>query len=444
MKSGLRAVRLRKRSNALLLVIFLFAGLVVGLACICSVSLAVPVLALSGVALVIAGVLYASLEDVVEDSKLKKIEGLEALSAEDKLDELREELAGVKERIREFINHSIDVICFVEESGKINSVSRSCERLFGTNPQELFGISFYDLFDKVSRDSVKLELENCRKKSQPVEFETLAVSPSGKNSEVYLSASWSPTYELFFCVIRDVSQLKELERKRKDIILMVSHDIRSPLTTIQMCLDYITDDRVEPGSEKSREMAARAIGCAESLMVLVNDFLMLEKISEGKISLFLSEFELSELVQECCHAIQPIADRKSIQFEAKGEPVSLVADRKKVGQVIDNLLGNAVKFSPQGSRIVIDFKAESRAESEMICLEVIDQGCGIADDRLSSLFMRFQEPGKVERGSSEGFGFGLSICRSLVEMHNGSIEARNNADGIGSTFSVFLPRSQSR
>ncbi len=349
------------------------------------------------------------------------------------------ELKSVKDRIREIVDNSIDVICFLDENGRINSVSRSCRRLFELEPGELSGRPLVDLIKADLKAALEEKLAACRISDTPLDFETAIVAPSGNARDVYMSIKWSANYNLTLCLIHDVTELKRLENMRKEIILMVSHDIRSPLMNIQMCLDYIQDPRLAGNEKKMLEMAGRAAVSSQAVLSLVNDFLMTEKIDSGTISLEPADFDLHDLVEECADTVQGLMETWGVTFDYPREELFMEGDRQKLGQVIINLISNAAKYSPRGSRIKLGYRIDAggiASNGDMVKITISDQGCGIEAERLESIFKQFEQG---ENGKVQGYGFGLAICKRLVGMHHGEIRAESEV-GNGSTFIVDIPR----
>jgi signal transduction histidine kinase len=172
---------------------------------------------------------------------------------------------------------------------------------------------------------------------------------------------------------------------------------------------------------------------------LINDLLDLAKIESGKIEVKSSRVSLSGLVHDVAEALRPVAAEKIIALETTiREPSILVwADRDKINQVLTNLIGNAIKFTPVQGRITV---SASRNGKESVQVSVSDTGPGVLPDEKEKIFAKFYQIAEVNGESSKGTGLGLAIAKALVELHGGKIWVESES-GHGSTFSFTLPVS---
>ena len=187
------------------------------------------------------------------------------------------------------------------------------------------------------------------------------------------------------------------------------------------------------------------------LLNLLNDLLDLSKLESGKIDYTMTPGSLADIAQRMINEYGPTLEEHNVCIELKNPevPTILECDQYKIGQVIRNLLANAAKFSPAGGKITVDINEVSLIAGRWqgddrsvaaLCLTVSDQGSGIPDDELETIFERFVQSGKSKKGF-RGTGLGLSICLEIIKAHHGKIWAENNQVG-GSTFRVVLPITQ--
>ena len=234
-------------------------------------------------------------------------------------------------------------------------------------------------------------------------------------------------------VLHDITQLKKLENLRRDFVANVSHELKTPITSIKGFTETLLDGA--KNDEASLDMFLN-IMLKESnrIQSLVDDLLNLSKI-EQNAELDKHPINLSKVAHHALEMIQPIAQDKNIELiDEIDEQVTAMADEAKMSQVIVNLLSNAVNYSPLNKTITIRvfMKAQFRV------IEVIDQGIGIAEEETFRIFERFYRVDKARSRESGGTGLGLSITKHIVEGYQGTIEVESEL-GVGSTFRVQLP-----
>jgi PAS domain S-box-containing protein len=223
-------------------------------------------------------------------------------------------------------------------------------------------------------------------------------------------------------------------RAKDEFFALISHELRSPLGAITGWLAVLRRD-VPP------EVRARALEVLERnsalLTRLIGDLLDASRIAGGKLEIERVPFDLLDAVTSAVTALEPGARERQLALElvTDGRPAHVEGDPERLDQVVRNLIGNALKFTPPGGRIDVAL----RREGNTLLLEVRDDGQGIAADELPRIFERFRQGGGGLRGTQRGLGLGLSIVRHLVELHGGRVEVASAGTGLGSSFSVWLP-----
>jgi putative ABC transport system substrate-binding protein len=237
-------------------------------------------------------------------------------------------------------------------------------------------------------------------------------------------------------------RLKELDRMKSDFVSHVSHELRTPLTAIKGAVDLILREVAGPLTEKQIHYLTRVRSNAQHLAGLINDLLDLSKIESGRIEVKSSRVSLSGLVREAVEALRPVAAEKAIALETTvPEPsVPVWADRDKINQVLTNLIGNAIKFTPVQGKVTISV---SRNGKESVRVSVSDTGPGVPPDEREKIFAKFYRVAEVNGENSKGTGLGLAISKALVELHGGKIWVESEPSR-GSTFSFTLPVSGSQ
>ncbi len=229
--------------------------------------------------------------------------------------------------------------------------------------------------------------------------------------------------------------LAELNRRMDEFVSVVSHDIRSPLNVIRGLAKMIADD--DAGKEHfSRETDTMLRSC-NRLMQLVNDILDVSKLEAGKMRLSPDPLVIDDLINEGVATMRHTADEKRQKIVVDlGEPTPMEGDVSKLLQVINNLLGNAIKFSSQGIITVT-----KRLEADRVTVTVTDTGPGIPIDQQAAVFDRFEQLKTHRQGFEPGSGLGLAICKGVAELHSGAITVESEP-GHGSSFILRLPLKQ--
>lgn len=231
-------------------------------------------------------------------------------------------------------------------------------------------------------------------------------------------------------------QLESLHEQKNRFIGMAAHDLRNPLGAIKSYSEFLADE-LGPGiSEEHREFLAIIHSSSEFMLRLVEDLLDVAKIEAGKLQLELTPVDLPALVARNLAINRLLADKKhiTIHYILCDEIPPMLLDEAKVTQVLNNLVSNAVKFSNSGTTVTVHV---SRKES-CVAIRVSDQGQGIPEHELQNLFKPFQRTSVRATGGEASTGLGLSIARSIVLGHGGTIEVES-AVGIGTSFTVTLP-----
>ena len=228
---------------------------------------------------------------------------------------------------------------------------------------------------------------------------------------------------------------------KSDFVSHVSHELRTPLTAIKGAVDLMLREVAGPLTEKQIHYLTRVRSNTQHLAGLINDLLDLSMIESGKLEVKSSRVPLGDLVHEVVESLRPVAAEKVIALQATiGEPTILVsADRSKINQILTNLIGNAIKFTPGSGRITV---SASRNGKEGVQVSVSDTGPGIPPNEKEKIFEKFYQIGEAGGAKPKGTGLGLPICKALVELHGGRIWVESEASR-GSTFHYTLPAEES-
>ena len=232
-------------------------------------------------------------------------------------------------------------------------------------------------------------------------------------------------------VFQDISSLKALEAQRTEFFSVASHEIKTPITAIQLQLELA--ERLHNANQHARvgEMVHRALARTRDLAELVNDLLAVSRIDAGRFALEPVQLDLGELVRKVADEF-PTDETHPIHVATPTAPAIVDADRRRVVEMLENLLTNAVKYSPDGGAIDVEVKLESGRA----LVRVHDRGIGVPPDERPYIFQRFFRTSRAK--AFGGVGLGLYISRDIIERHGGSLELEHTSEG-GSTFLVALP-----
>lgn len=231
--------------------------------------------------------------------------------------------------------------------------------------------------------------------------------------------------------------LEESERLRHEFLSMTSHDLKTPLMSVELSLDLLNTEMESKMSERAREELQSAKANMKRVLTLVNDLLDLERGSAGKLRLEWETLRARSIVQRACDSVRPLAERKNVTLTINVGQIDLVGDRRRLEQVLVNLIANAVKFSPEHSDVVIS----ANEIEDFVELRVRDHGIGIAEGLQESIFERFEQSTPGSLANDFGSGLGLAICKTIVQAHSGRIGV-SSAQPTGSVFWVQIARSK--
>ncbi len=235
-------------------------------------------------------------------------------------------------------------------------------------------------------------------------------------------------------VLSDVTKFRLVDQLKSDMVSTVSHELKTPLTSIQMAIHLLLEELVGPLNSKQVELLMAAREDSDRLLTMVNDLLDLARIEQGRLRLELAPVPAGELATEALARFQSQARDVGVGLEVEVEPglPEVLADRDRIGHVFDNLIGNALRHTGRGGVV----RLTARRDGESARLDVEDSGEGIAPEYLPHLFEKFYRvPGTKPGG---GVGLGLAIAREIVVAHGGGIEVAARPGG-GTVFSITLP-----
>jgi len=231
------------------------------------------------------------------------------------------------------------------------------------------------------------------------------------------------------------AELVRLNKEKNSLLGVAAHDLRNPLGAIYSCSEYLLDE-LKNLNDDQLEMLRSIKASSEFMLQLIEDLLHLTKLESGKLELRIASTDLAELTARHVAVNRPLAAHKNIRIDSHIEPdlPPIEADSHKIEQVLENLISNAIKFSPPDTTVGVTLRRGGTG----LRIEVSDQGPGIPKGEWGTLFQPFQRTSVKPTGGEKSSGLGLSIARKMVEAHGGRIWFESEA-GKGSTFFVSLP-----
>jgi PAS domain S-box-containing protein len=339
------------------------------------------------------------------------------------------------------LENALDVICSIDKANRITSINPACFAIWGFYQDELLGKNVLELVSEPNRKSMLAALAG--HKANPVmSFEVTVNTSSGQGKEMRWSANYSDGEDSWFCVVHDISAAKEVERLKQQFVAMVSHDLRTPLNSLLNLLTLLSENVYGELSQTGHKRVAAVEREIGRLIKLINELLELEKLEAGQELLDRRPVLVADIADASIDAVEGFASSHKIQLvnDCRSR-ATLHADKDRLTQVFVNLLSNAIKFSPQGTSVMLRCEDLTDGKGRFtVRVSVEDHGCGIAEDKMVSIFERFTQVDGPQKAS--GTGLGLAIAKAIVGQHKGRIGVESTV-GKGSVFWVELGAGQS-
>ncbi|HZM33079.1 MAG TPA: ATP-binding protein [Burkholderiales bacterium] len=339
------------------------------------------------------------------------------------------------------ISHAAPAIVWVTDDKGIVFINRRWTELTGQSQEEAQGQGWTRAVHPDDSERLRPYRERCRRTGEPYEGEIRYRAKEGAYRWHAFRALPSEAGRLdqWFGVSVDIHDawdarqaLEEADRRKDEFLATLAHELRNPLAPIRNALQLL---QLRPAEDPTMRAAQEILERQVTHMVrLIDDLLDVSRITRGKLELRREPVELSRIVEQAIETSRPhIAQQLTVALPS--DPVRLDADPVRLAQVLANLLNNAAKFTPRSGRIDLT----AALEGGTVVIRVRDNGVGIAPEQLPNLFRIFSQAEPALERSKGGLGIGLSLARSLVELHDGAIEARSEGPGKGAEFIVRLP-----
>ncbi|MGH2808727.1 MAG: sensor histidine kinase [Actinomycetota bacterium] len=349
--------------------------------------------------------------------------------------------------LRSIMDNTPAVIYTKDPDGRYLFVNERFKRIFNISNEEIRGKGDDAIFDDSTAREIAQIDSDVLKGSVPIDLERDGYGSA--RDRHYLSVKF-PVIDkagevLGMCdVSLDITDRKQAqaaaERVKDEFFSLVSHELRTPLTSIVGYVEELLSEEDGDLNSVQRRFLEVIRRNSERLHRLVGDLLFVAQAEAGAVSLVLSDIVIHDVAARSVEAALPHARSKSIDLTFDSDPGLVVSgDGGRIGQLFDNLISNAIKYTPEGGKVQVSL----RRDGEQVVIDVSDTGMGIPEDEQPLLFQRFSRTRASKEKQIKGVGLGLTIAKSIAEAHGGSIELRS-AVGHGTTFTTRLPVAEKK
>lgn len=350
-----------------------------------------------------------------------------------------------EDRYRTLVDTSPDAIVVMDLQTKITMVNKQAVNMVELNsPSDILGKDAFAFIAKEDHERTRENLAKLARVKRLTGVEYTIVRRDGSRFIASTSASLlndkKGNPQGIIVVVRDVTREKELDRMKDEFITVASHELRTPMTAVKGYLSMLLNGKYGVVNEPLRKPLVTVAMATERLIELVNDILSVSRIETKRLKMTLSVFPLRSVVEDIVLSLKPIIHEKHVAlFDQIDKDVSVQADPQKLGQILTNLIGNALKFTDTGEIVL-----HSEEKGERMIIFVSDTGVGISCINQERLFRKFQQVSSQQAGRPAGTGLGLYISREYAKAMGGDVWVVASEEGKGSTFALSLPKSGTR
>jgi PAS domain S-box-containing protein len=327
------------------------------------------------------------------------------------------ELAELQRQRQLLVDRTADVVCVIDKDANLINVNNACTRAWGYAPDELIGRPVSSFLPPADAELVKQNGLRNDFSVERINLELKVNKKDGTQADSIWAGFWSVRESALFCIVHDVSEQKQLQRMKSQFFDMVSHDLRSPIQAIRYLLVNLSEGKLGTLSERGAKISGSAHAECEYMLRLLDDYLQIEKLESGTFALECKEFDLKSAIEQAVATMSAQAQQQQIDLRVSADQCKCFGDEQRITQVLVNLIGNAVKFSPERTAITVS----STPSGNEVKVAVEDQGRGIPADMVDRVFDKFEQFEPAVAGNFRGAGLGLTICKTIVEQHGGRI-----------------------
>jgi PAS domain S-box-containing protein len=351
----------------------------------------------------------------------------------------------------DFIENTSDAVVVLDQNFLVRSFNPAACLALGTVPEEAEGrkcsevLRCQNLNRMVLCGTSSCPLTQVQQKKVPLQgAELILGTESGHECEMSTSVTPLSHEDEFYAVFtaRDMSALKVANRVRSNFVSMVSHELRTPLNSVHGFIDLIMQGHMGELTEEQHTYLGYAQEGVDQLISIVEDILLMTRSDLGQFDVKQEEVLLGNLVRQVMSSMQPQAQKAGVELrqDMPSDLPLLRADPQRLKQVLNNLIANAIKFTPDDGTVTISAK---RCENDFVTISVADTGYGIPVEDRPHIFERFYQSNHSQQSRMGGYGLGLSIAKLIVEQHGGTINFDTSLNN-GTMFYFTLPVSHDR
>jgi PAS domain S-box-containing protein len=334
-----------------------------------------------------------------------------------------------------------DAIISIDSNQNITLFNQGAEKIFGYSASEVLGAKLDLLLPNRHAEQHRHHVSDfgnnnssARRMGERREIFGLRKDGTEFPAEASISKLDIGQECVYTVILRDITERRQVEKMKDEFVSVVSHELRTPLTSIHGSLGMLASGLLPTDSEQGKRLLQIATDSTDRLVRLINDILDIERIESGKVKMERENCNLEDLIQSAVNIMQPLANKAKVDLSINTLSVQLWADQDRIIQTFTNLLSNAIKFSHSGSTVSLT----TEVQETQVLITINDHGRGIPEDKIDSIFERFQQVDSSDSRNHEGTGLGLAICRSIVEQHGGKIWVASKVNQ-GSSFYFTLP-----
>ncbi|KAB2338803.1 cell wall metabolism sensor histidine kinase WalK [Cytobacillus depressus] len=350
------------------------------------------------------------------------------------LQEMRKTQEMQQDRLTALVENMGSGLILIDSKGFISLMNRTYKEFFAINPADYLNNLYYEVIEieevVTLIEEIFMTEENVRKQmiiftgNKRRHFEVYGVPIIGTND----------VWKGVLLVFHDITDLKKLEQMRKDFVANVSHELKTPITSIKGFSETLLDGAME-NKEALEAFLKIILQESDRLQMLVHDLLDLSKIEQQNFNLSIEKYNIADTLHEVIAILKQKAEEKeiSITFKSTNDNILIEADADRLKQIFLNLINNAVTYTPNGGSVSISL---SETDSNVL-IKVRDTGIGIQKEEIPRIFERFYRVDRARSRNSGGTGLGLAIVKHLVEAHKGKVSVESE-EGVGTTFYIEL------
>jgi len=327
-------------------------------------------------------------------------------------------------------------LLIMEEGGRIFDLNPKAVELLGRSDAPLAGTDFFSTGFPVPEGFItSVETASGR----PVRSLVTLPGTAGQARQIELvglSMARETGPSRILLGFRDLTGIKDLEKNREEFLAIVSHDLKTPLTSLKGFVEVLLEGEYD-SREKTKEYLDILNSEADRMIGLINDLLDLGRLETGKMTLHTEEVHLDDLAAYAVRTMEGLAARKGVtlSFRSQGKgTLAVFADRRRLLQVLVNLLSNAIQFTPEGTGV----ETVVRRENGSVLVEVLDDGPGVPPEERELIFEKYHQASRSSSGRSKGSGLGLAIVKKIVDLHRGKIRLEDREGREGSRFMLIM------